>query len=113
MDMSPASLSLTDRLRACADIWCAATGRTLGALSTIVTNQGSFFERLGGERPSATTATLEKFARYLGDKASWPDSTVPADVAEFAIVMLGAVGTDALGGAQESRSDHAAEVAQQ
>lgn len=65
-------------------MWCLATGRTLGALSALATNQGSFFDRLGSSRSGATTTTLEKFARVLVDPANWPDSDVPQDVIRFA-----------------------------
>lgn len=77
-------LSLIARLKVAADQWCTATGRTPGALSTLATNQGSFFDRLGSSRSGATIATLEKFAQVLVDPANWPDGAVPADVAKFA-----------------------------
>lgn len=77
-------IPLLERLRHAADHWSGATGRTLGALSALVTNNGSFFDRLGESRASTTTATLEKFARFLVEPANWPEGEVPADVVKFA-----------------------------
>lgn len=64
---------LIARLHQAAECWCEATGRTLGALSSRVLNHGSFFDRIGTERPSATTDTLRKFAQFLADPANWPE----------------------------------------
>ncbi|MEO5605581.1 MAG: hypothetical protein ABIR02_08215 [Novosphingobium sp.] len=76
-------LSLPDRLVAISRLWSAATGRSLGALASVVVNHGSFFERLESGGASTTTATLEKFARHLGDAGNWPDGAVPREVREF------------------------------
>lgn len=78
---------LIDRLRHCATLWSDANGRTLGALSSIVMNHGSFFDRFIEPGASTTTATLERFARYLGDAANWPDGVVPETVCDFVHVV--------------------------
>lgn len=86
-ELHPEPLSLPDRLIAAAQLWSAATERSLGALASMVVNHGSFFDRLQ-ERDSTTTATLQKFARFLGDAANWPEGHgVPADVCAFAHVV--------------------------
>lgn len=74
---------LLDRLLAAATAWSEANDRTIGALASIVVNHGSFFDRLESPGASTTTATLEKFARFLGDPAQWPDGAVPDVVAGF------------------------------
>lgn len=52
-------------------------------MASVVVNHGSFFERLESPGASTTTVTLEKFARYLGDAANWPDGLVPDEVRAF------------------------------
>lgn len=84
--MEHRSVSLIDRLKSCAALWCEATGRTPGALASIVVNHGSFFDRLESPQASTTTATLERFARYLGDAGNWPDGVVPDAVRDFVAV---------------------------
>ena len=81
--------SLIDQLRDAAAAWCAATGRTTGALSALVTNHGSFFERLGSTRSGFSTTTLEKFARFFADPASWPEEQVADAALAFAHIVLG------------------------
>lgn len=77
-------IPLVERLKQGAALWSAATGRSLGALATIVANHGSFFERLDSPGAGTTTATLEKFARYLSDPVNWPEGEVPEEVCRFA-----------------------------
>ena len=77
-------LSLVERLKLVAALWCLATGRTPGALSTIVANHGSFFDRLDAPEAGTTTATLEKFARFLVKPDNWPAGLVPQEVCQFA-----------------------------
>lgn len=72
-------IPLNDKLRAASACWCEATGRSLGALSSIVTNQGSFFDRLGNSRNGTNTTTLEKFARFLTDPTNWPTAEEGGD----------------------------------
>ena len=84
MDMT---LTLPDRLRTSAQLWAEATGGTFARLGREAINDGGFFTRLDSPNPSCTTATLEKFARFLGDAANWPDGMVPGDVAAFVHVV--------------------------
>ena len=86
---------LVGRLKQVSAQWVAATGRSLGALATIVANHGSFFERLDSPGAGTTTATLEKFARFLIEADNWPEGDVPQEVARFAH----AVGISAAAGA--------------
>lgn len=95
-------IPLLDRLIACSQLWSAATGRSLGALASVVVNHGSFFERLGGAGASTTTATLEKFARFLGDAGNWPDGDVPSDVLAFVHVTGVTAETDAVATSKNS-----------
>lgn len=67
--------SLRARLFTAADAWCAATGRSLGGLSSLVTNHGSTLERLRDPGAAVTDVTLEKFARFFADPANWPEVT--------------------------------------
>lgn len=75
---------LVERLKQVSALWVAATGRSLGALATIVANHGSFFERLDSPGAGTTTPTLEKFARFFVEPDNWPDAQVPLEVARFA-----------------------------
>lgn len=69
---------------AVAELWSAATGRSLGALSSVVSNHGGTLDRLRDTSNSVTDATLEKFARFLADPANWPDREVPEEAKAFA-----------------------------
>ena len=82
MDAHP-TLPLLDRLRVCAVLWSEATDAKLARLGREVVNDGGFFARLESPGASTTTATLEKFARFLLDPANWPDAVVPGEVAAF------------------------------
>ena len=75
---------LVERLKQCAALWSAASGRSLGALATIVANHGSFFERLDSPGAGTTTSSLEKFAGFLSDADNWPHGLVPQEVCRFA-----------------------------
>ncbi len=78
-------LSLIERLRLCAQLWVEATGGSFARLGRTVLNDSSFFNRI--ESPQGTTtATLERFARYLGDAANWPEGAVPDEARAFALV---------------------------
>ena len=79
-----AVVPLVERLKRVAQLWADANGRSLGALATIVANHGSFFERLAAPDAGTTTATLEKFARFLTEAANWPEGMVPQEVCLFA-----------------------------
>ena len=78
------ALPLVERLKRVALLWSESTGRTLGALATVVANHGSFFERLEQPGAGTTTASLEKFARFLVDPGSWPEGAVPDEACRFA-----------------------------
>lgn len=80
-------LTLIDRLRTCAALWADANDRSLGALASVVMNHGSFFDRFESADVSTTTTTLERFARFLGDPANWPEAAVPDAVREFVHVV--------------------------
>ena len=75
---------LRDRLFAAAQAWSAATGRTIGALSSVVANHGQALERLRDPANKVTDATLEKFAAYLADPANWPGGAVPQEAVDLA-----------------------------
>lgn len=79
---TPTLITLPERLKNCADLWVSATSASLARLGRTVVNDSSFFKRL--ESPQGTTtATLEKFARFLGDPANWPSGEVPQEVRAF------------------------------
>lgn len=90
MDM-PKSLRLIDRLRASAALWAEANGASQAKLGRLAINDSSYFNRV--ESPQGTTtATLEKFARFLVDPDNWPAGDdgirrVPDDVLAFAHIV--------------------------
>lgn len=73
---------LVERLKLVAQLWVEAHGASLARLGRSVMNDGGFFSRIEAN-PVTTTATLERFARFLGDAENWPDKLVPADVRAF------------------------------
>ncbi|MFZ5745252.1 MAG: hypothetical protein ACOY7T_12320 [Pseudomonadota bacterium] len=77
------TLTLIDRLRQSADRWREVNDATLAKLGRLVINDGGFFSRIEAPGASTTTATLERFARFLGDPANWREGAVPDVVAEF------------------------------
>lgn len=83
-------LSLLDRLRCCAQLWCEANDATFARLGREVINDGGFFTRIEQPGAGATTATLERFARFFADAGNWPPApgegeggAVPEAVAAF------------------------------
>ncbi len=78
---------LRDRLLHAAEAWSRATGRTLGALSSIVSNHAQTVERLRDPSNKVTDATLEKFAAFLADPANWPQGAVPQEAIDLAHVV--------------------------
>ena len=80
-------ISLPDRLMDCAAIWVRANSATLARLGRLVVNDGGFFTRIEQPSASTTTATLERFARFLTDRANWPEGGVPDEVRAFAHVV--------------------------
>lgn len=77
---------LRDRLLLAAEAWSRATGRTSGALSSLVSNHAQTIDRLRDPANKVTDATLEKFAVFLADPANWPDGAVPQDALDLAHV---------------------------
>lgn len=82
MSITTEPAPLVERLKSAAQQWANANDATLARLGRVVMNDNGFFSRIDGN-PVTTTATLEKFARYLGDGGNWPDGDVPADVLAF------------------------------
>lgn len=80
-------VSLTDRLTAAAKLWAEANDRSLARLATLVANDGKFFARCEAGTANPTASTLERFARFLGDGANWPEGTVPEEVKAFVHVV--------------------------
>ena len=70
----------------CADIWCGTNRASLAQLGRSAVSDSSFFSRPEPAR-GPTTATLERFARFLGDAANWPDGEVPEAVRGFVHVV--------------------------
>jgi hypothetical protein len=112
MDMT-APLRLIDRLRDCAQAWADANGATPARLGRLAINDSSYFNRV--ESPQGTTtATLEKFARFLSDAANWPEGRVPCEVCDFAHVVgisSAACGSSA-GNAGQSSGEQFSEAAE-
>lgn len=88
-------MPLVDRLQLVAALWAEShadeSGRpaSLARLGKAAIKDTGFFDRLGERGP--TTATLEKFARFLADPANWPpnadgESAVPEEAKAFAHV---------------------------
>lgn len=77
-------LSLVDRLRQVAQLWVSAQDASLARLGKTVVNDGGFFTRLETQVQGTTTATLEKFAAYLGDPGNWPEGVVPQEAIDLA-----------------------------
>ena len=78
---------LRARLLAAAEAWSEKTGRTLGALSCVVSNHARTIERLRDPSNKVTDATLEKFARFLADPANWPGGAVAQEAVDLAHVV--------------------------
>ncbi|PKB19634.1 hypothetical protein B0I00_1873 [Novosphingobium kunmingense] len=81
------AIPLIDRLMTCAKAWAEANDRSLSRLATIVVNDGKFFVRCEEGTANPTAATLERFARFLGEPANWPEGAVPDAVASFVHVV--------------------------
>jgi hypothetical protein len=77
---------LRDRLLHAAEAWSRATGRTLGALSSVVSNHAQTIERLRDPDNKVTDATLERFAVFLADPVNWPGGEVPQEAVDLAHV---------------------------
>lgn len=77
------NLRLRDSLLAAAEIWAQRTGRSTGALASLVVNHGAALDRLRDPAARVTDATLERFAAFLGSGSNWPDGAVPHEANEF------------------------------
>ena len=82
MDITTEPAPLVERLKSAAQQWANANDATLARLGRVVMNDNGFFSRIDGN-PVTTTATLEKFARFLGEVGNWPTGVVPDDVLAF------------------------------
>lgn len=80
-------MKLKTRLRRLADQWCASHDRSLARLSTLVMNDGGFFERLRNPKAGVTDGTLEKFARFFANAEHWPGDDVPQEAIDFLHVL--------------------------
>lgn len=81
-----------DRLLAVAAIWSERTGRSSGALSTVVMNHGGALDRLTVPTNAVTDATLERFALWFLNPDNWPEAEagqarVPQEARDFAHVL--------------------------
>ena len=77
---------LKSQLIACCAAWSEAHGCGISRIAKQVAGDANFFVRLGSPAATCNVATLEKFARFLGDPAKWPDGVVPPEVIAFAHV---------------------------
>ncbi len=73
---------LVERLKSAAQMWATANDATLARLGRLVMNDNGFFNRIDAN-PVTTTATLERFARFLAEATNWPSQIVPVDVLAF------------------------------
>lgn len=80
-------MKLKTRLRRLAERWCDAHDRSLARLSTLVMNDGGFFERLRNPKAGVTDGTLEKFAKFFADASNWPLANVPEEANDFLHVL--------------------------
>jgi hypothetical protein len=95
---------LLTRLQLCAQLWAETNALSLARLGRDVVNDGGFFTRIQTPGASTTTATLERFAVFLSDCATWPEGVVPPAVSEFARI----VGVHPASVAAAEAQDHAA-----
>jgi hypothetical protein len=91
--------SLIARLHRCATLWTQAHKAAPGRIGRLVVNDAGVLPRIARPGASVTTATLEKFAAFLGDAGNWPDGVVPQEAIELAHVV---------GVSSRERHDHAA-----
>lgn len=79
--------TLTDRLVASSECWATRADASLARLGKLVVNDTAFFTNLARMRRGPSTDTLEKFARFLADPASWPDGVVADEAKALAHVV--------------------------
>jgi hypothetical protein len=85
MDNELEPVPLIERLRVAATAWAACHDASLARLGRLVMNDNGFFSRIE-TNPVTTTATLERFAKFLADAANWPDGVIAVDAMVFAHV---------------------------
>lgn len=78
---------LKSRLIRSSEVWAAAHECALSRIAKRVAGDANFFVRLESPEATCNIATLEKFARFLGDPTNWPDGAVPEAVREFVHVV--------------------------
>ncbi|MEQ5789056.1 hypothetical protein J3454_14260 [Erythrobacter sp. NFXS35] len=76
--------SLTEQLHRCAVIWTDTHGAAPTRIGRVVVNDGGLVQRIAQPGASVTTATLEKFAAFLGDPGNWPEGSVPQEALDLA-----------------------------
>lgn len=88
--MSDPKPDLKSRLIASAESWAAAHDCALSRIGKQVAGDANFFPRLSAPEATCNIATLERFARFLGDEGNWPEGEVPDAVADF-VAAVGVV----------------------
>lgn len=78
---------LKSRLIRSAESWAAAHDCGLSRIGKRVAGDANFFARLESTDATCNVTTLERFARFLGDPANWPEAAVPDAVREFVHVV--------------------------
>lgn len=68
---------MIDQLLGLAEIWCRAADRSRARLSTVVINDGKFFDKIELRGAGCTVATFEKFLSFFRDGANWPEGRIP------------------------------------
>lgn len=75
-------MTLRESLIALATAWCAAHGRQLSSLGTLVVKDAKFFGRVA-DGGGLTVATFERFIGHFREPGNWPGATIPDDVARI------------------------------
>ena len=73
-------MTLKESLIAIAEAWCAAHGRQLSGLGSMVVRDSKFFARIAAGA-GLNVATFERFVGFFRDSTSWPAELIPDDVA--------------------------------
>ncbi len=75
-------MRITEQLLRLGEIWSQTDGRSLARLSTIVVNDGAFFERIANPDKGCSSRTIETFLSFFRDGASWPDGRIPQEAVD-------------------------------
>ncbi|MBX7459530.1 hypothetical protein [Qipengyuania huizhouensis] len=109
---SPATIPLRDRLLAAAGAWTASTGRSSGALSARVMDDGKTLDRLAEDPGRAVyDTTISKFAKFLVDPENWPEGEVADEAKALAHVVGVSAPAPALSAGQTDNASSAQEKA--